>query len=198
MRTTWGVLLVLCVACDGGSSEEDTNAAGTTTVVMGTSSGESSSSSSSSSSGEPGPVYAPQVPMCRKQCDFAADCCPADLDNCPNLEFPGNFGCVDGLCVPPPCENDEQCEAIESGTTCHDVDGVPQCVVICGGDGDCEALGAGFACGGETVDGQGYCRDRCDTGMPCLLEECNAEGLCECSGDDQCINGFACDVNAGM
>src|SRR5690606_36996033 len=123
---------------------------------------------------------------------------PADIENCPSVDFPGNYGCLGGLCVPAPCQNDDQCEAMEAGSTCHDVDGVPQCVVICQDDDACAALGTGFACGGETVDGQGYCRERCDTGSPCLLEECNPEGICECSDDDQCVNGFACDAGPGM
>ena len=199
MRTAWGVLLLVCVACDGGSSDPNADGSSSTTAAATSSSTSAAeSSSSSSSTGAPGPVYAPQVPTCRKQCDFAADCCPADIEDCPNFEFPGNFGCIDGLCVPAPCETDAQCEALEPGTTCHDVDGVPQCVVICQNDDPCLPLGTGFACGGETMDGQGFCRERCDTGTPCLLEECNPEGICECNGDDQCVNGFACDVNAGM
>lgn len=196
MRAYWGVLFLLCVACDSGSSGQDTDEPTSTTSVAPTSS--SGDASSSSSSGPAGPVYAPQVPMCRKECDFAADCCPADQQNCPAPEFPANWGCVDGMCVPAPCEIDEQCEAITPGSTCHDVDGIPQCVVICGGDEACAPLGTGFACGGETTDGQGYCRERCDIGMPCLLETCNDEGLCECSDESDCINGFTCDVEAGM
>ena len=189
--------MLVFVACDGGSSDPNSEASTTTTAATSSStSSAESSSSSSSSSGDPGPVYAPEVHTCRKQCDFAADCCPADLDDCPNVEFPGNFGCVDGLCVPAPCETDDQCEALTPGSTCNDVDGVPQCVVICQSDEPCAALGTGFACGGETVDGQGYCRERCDTGTPCLLEECNPEGICECSSSDQCVNGFACDAEA--
>jgi len=194
MRAAWGVLL-LVVACDSGSSGQDTDTqASSTTAVASSSSSTTADASSSSSTGTPGPVYAPEVHTCRKECDFAADCCPADLDNCPALEFPGNFGCVDGMCVPAPCETDDQCEALTPGSTCHDVDGVPQCVVLCQGDDACSGLGSGFACGGETTDGQGYCRERCDTGTPCLLEECNPEGICECSNDDQCVNGFTCDA----
>lgn len=192
--------LGLLVACDSGSDKAPSGES--STGVVSTSSGSPSSSSSggssSSSTTEAPPSYEPTVPQCRRECDFAADCCPAGLDPCPSLEFPANFGCANGMCVPAPCEDDAQCETLTPGSTCHDVDGVPQCVVVCDADEPCAALGTGFACGGQTTDGQGYCRERCDQGMPCLLETCNAEGLCECTSDDECINGFTCDVDAGM
>jgi hypothetical protein len=193
MRGLLAISIVLCVACDSNESEPNPTPSSTGDVVA-SSTSTGAASSSSSSTGEPDSVYAPEVHTCRKECDFAADCCPADIENCPAPEYPGNFGCVDGLCVPAPCESDEQCEFVTPGTTCHDVDGVPQCVVICDSDDPCAALGSGFACGGQTTDGQGYCRERCDLGTPCLLEECNPEGICECSSDSQCVNGFACDA----
>lgn len=193
MRRAAGFLVLLCVACDPDDSGHASDASSTGTVIDPSSSG--AASSSSSSSGEPDSVYAPEVHTCRKECDFAADCCPADLEDCPSPGFPGNFGCVNGLCVPAPCETDAQCEAITPGSTCNDVDGVPQCVILCDSDAPCAPLGSGFACGGETTDGQGYCRERCDIGTPCLLEECNAEGICECANDDQCVSGFSCDAD---
>ncbi len=192
------MLLLLSMACDAGS---EGGTAGSTGAVVASSSSSGStgeaSSSSSSSTGEPGPIYAPPFPTCRRECSFAADCCPAGLDPCPSNEFPANFGCAGGLCVPAPCENDDQCESLTPGSTCHDVDGVPQCVVTCQDDEPCAALGNGFACGGETTQGQGYCRERCDVGQPCLLDTCNPEGVCVCESDDQCINGFSCDAEAG-
>ncbi|MBV1858583.1 MAG: hypothetical protein KUG77_09250 [Nannocystaceae bacterium] len=198
MRAAWCALLLVCVACDGGSSGEDTAAGTSTGSVTGSNSSSSSTGGeSSSSTGEPGPVYAPEFPTCRRECNFAADCCPAGLDPCPSNEFPANFGCAGGLCVPAPCENDAQCESLTAGSTCHDVDGVPQCVVTCQDDDACAAQGTGFACGGETTDGQGYCRERCDVGQPCLLDSCNPDGVCVCESDDHCINGFACDAEAG-
>ncbi len=48
-----------------------------------------------------------------------------------------------------------------------------------------------------TVAGDTYCYERCDLGTPCLLEVCNPEGICECGSNDECVNGFTCDVNAG-
>lgn len=199
MRAAWGVLL-LCVACDGGSSDgasssssgsaQASTSTGTTTIIA-------STSSEGSSTTEAAPEYAPPLPTCRKECDFAADCCPAGLEPCPTQEFPSNFGCVDGMCVPAPCESDAQCESMTPGSTCHDVDGVAQCVVLCDGDEACSGLGSGFACGGTTSDAQSYCRERCDLGTPCVLDTCNPDGVCVCESDDQCINGFTCDVDAG-
>lgn len=197
MRAAWCALLLVCVACDSGASEEETATEASSGAATGSSSTSSSTGGPSSSTGEPGPAYAPELPTCRRECNFAADCCPAGLDPCPSNEFPGNYGCAAGLCVPAPCENDDQCESLTPGSTCHDVDGVPQCVVTCQGDDTCAGLGTGFACGGETTDGQGYCRERCDQGTPCLLDTCNPDGVCVCESDDQCINGFACDAEAG-
>ncbi len=188
------VALVLCgVGCDSSESTVDTDA----TSAGGASTSTSSTSiidGTSSSTTEAAPVFTPQFNTCRRECEFAADCCKAGQEPCPSFEYPGNYGCVDGMCVPPVCDSDETCDAWTAGSTCELIEGLPQCVVLCTNDDPCGALGTGYACGAPTDEGATYCRERCDVGIPCLLDTCNPDGVCECTSTDQCINGFRCDA----
>ncbi len=196
MRWAWGVL-GLCLACDGGSTPGESKGSTSTAGSPTSTTNIDGQTSSSSSTTESAPVYTPQFETCRKDCGVAADCCPAGLEPCPSPDYPGNFGCVDGLCVPAPCETDAQCEAQIPGSSCQPVEGVPQCVVLCDeDDGVCAELGSGYTCNALTNEGQLYCRERCDLGTPCLLDTCNPDGVCECTSTDECISGFTCDAEA--
>lgn len=188
---------------DAGSTAADTliepttAAASSSTGARGASSGVSSSgpgssgagSTSSTSTGAPPPEG---PPVCTRDCELPSDCCRPDDPDCPSAVYPGNFGCVNGACVPPACRSDDECEGVFAGTTCETIFGHPQCVVACDGDGQCE--GDDMACVGQTDDGQGYCRESCVDGgvLACPTTTCDeASGLCLCEPGD-CPTGEIC------
>lgn len=206
------VVLGLSSACsnEAGGSDQESSGADTTegdtviepTTTVGASSssttaadastGSSSSggaAGSSSSTGEPAPEG---PPVCTRDCELPSDCCRPDDPDCPSAIYPGNFGCVNGVCVPPACRSDEECDAVFPGTTCQAIFGHPQCVVVCNDDTPCE--GDEMACMGQTDDGQGYCRESCvDAGvLACPTTTCDeATGLCLCELGD-CPTGEIC------
>jgi hypothetical protein len=131
--------------------------------------------------------------VCQNDCELPSDCCAPDDPGCPSVVYPGNFGCVDGVCVPPACESDEECENAFPGTTCHRAFGNPQCVRLCDEDPTiCDETQT--ACSGMTDAGLAYCRETCNEGgtLQCFTTTCDeASGLCLCE-PGQCPTGAIC------
>lgn len=171
---------VIAPSSDGSSSTATDDVSGSTS---------SSGVVTSSSSGAPAPEG---PPVCTRDCEFPSDCCRADDPDCPSATYPGNYGCVNGACVPPACRSDEECARVSPGTSCREVFGHPQCVALCDDVTPCE--GDDMACMGQTDDGDGYCRESCvDNGvLACPTTTCDeATGLCLCELGD-CPTGEIC------
>ena len=179
-------------ATDSGTSSTGSEAGSASSSGEGSSSssGGGSVSGSSSSTGEPAPEG---PPVCTRECELPSDCCGFNEPGCPSAIYPGNYGCVDGACVPPACRDDAECEAVFPGTTCHRVFGHPQCVQLCEGEAsDCGSEDT--ACLGQTDDALSFCRESCvDAGtFACPTTTCDeATGLCLCEPGD-CPTGETC------
>lgn len=189
------LLLVGCIIVDADDDGEVTTGTTMGTGEGSTSSGGGTSSSTGvadtgSSTGAAGPS------VCRRTCELPSQCCPPGQAGCPSLEYPFNYDCVDGLCVPPTCSSDAECEAALVGTSCHPVGGLPVCVVACDDDPDkCSQPNSGQACVGTADDGAMYCMEPCNSGfVDCGVSVCDEQsGLCVCNDDDQCAFDFGCE-----
>ena len=198
MRLRAALVLLACI----GACEEDEEPP-TDTTGMATTSPASTSASTSTSTATSSPTVTsaassdsgPSGPgVCKRECMLPAECCTG-IDNCPGAAYPTNAGCgPDGICIPPTCASDQECEAETAGAVCRMVQGAMQCVVLCDDDDPCAALGATFTCGSPTDDGEQYCNTRCTTGaISCGASECDdATGICTCMSDNDCIPGFRC------
>lgn len=193
----WAGALAVAGCAIVDADDDGEVSAGTTTSTRGssTTTGDGTSSSSgvadtgSSTTGPTGPS------VCRRTCELPSQCCPPGQAGCPSLEYPFNYDCVDGLCVPPTCSSDSECEAALAGTSCHPVGGLSICVVACDDDPDkCTQPNSGQACVGTADDGQMYCMEPCNSDfVDCGVSVCDEQsGLCVCENDDQCAFDFGC------
>ena len=186
MGLTCALGLIACpkdASPPSGSSSGSSGSSGSTGARTST----TSSTTSSDSTGEPA---GPRV--CKRACELPAKCCPADQDGCPSMEYPGNWGCFNDVCVLPQCQTDSECEAVAAGTTCEPVGGLTLCVTLCQDDTDCEG---NRICGPTTDRNERYCLLSCvNAAVFCppgqICDE--ASGQCLCERDDQCPAGFLC------
>ena len=134
VRVGWMVAAVgLALAACGDEGGEDGGGASATGGSSSSGTGGSSSSGTggsassgtggnSSSSGEGGGVEL--VPYCLPACTTTADCnlgsAPYDADN---------YGCEQGACIYQGCNSETECQTIN--LTCHDVGGLPICLLPC-------------------------------------------------------------------
>lgn len=187
---------MILLAC-GTPDDGDADSTSTTTTAT-TSGGESSSTAAThdssgggqgSSSG--GPV-GDGVMQCVETCEVPSECCLPGTP-CPG-PYPYNVDCVDGLCVPAQCDDDDSCTAVDPAQTCALVGGLRTCVTACAADGDCAAQGAGYTCSGATDEGASICFERCDApGVICGNQTCDAaSGLCACASAGQCQSDWVC------
>lgn len=141
-----------------------------------------------------------QAAFCAKSCETAADCCPEDAPAgapaCPGA-YPRNWGCDEGLCVPPRCEADADC-TIPGRTSCRLLGGLASCVHDCSADADCDegdvsagGLGSASVCSQAADDGTPFCgppSPLCDDDTDCLApgSHCLDGERCGCRDDDDC------------
>lgn len=130
-------------------------------------------------------------------CDGTApvDASTPNVDAGPELEMSELFGA---------CQEDWQCPG--EGALCRTAaDGYPggYCTLPCDDRTPCDARGAYHHCVQLEGEDQSYCERRCLNGIDCGREaySCLGElppsgGVCVavCSTDEQCGDGFACDV----
>ncbi len=183
----WGAMWGTGCANDTSEAAATTGSStssSSSTTAASTSSTSTGAATDASSTGTPGPR------ICKRECQAAFDCCPAGAVNCPNPDYPGNYACVDDICVPPSCTQDAECDAETPGASCALVAGAAQCVVLCSPEDD--QCSGGESCSAMTDEGAAYCHQGCQGGaIDCGSGTCDAvTGLCLCDG--QCIVGFAC------
>ena len=139
--------------------------------------------------------------FCVHACEEADDCCYEGVE-CGT--YPNAWECNAGACAPLGCTGDGDCIYIEN-TTCQEAGGMAQCVKICEADADC-IVDLGETCAGVTDGGQGFCvipAPQCASDEEC---NANAEssfvctdGMCLCDGDEDCAGiGESCDLDTGL
>ena len=178
--------LVGCPTSDAPSDDTSTTMLATTTATAtGTTTG-----TSTADAGTTGPV-GDGLLQCVETCAVPLDCCTPGTP-CPG-PYPHNVDCIDGLCVPPTCVDDEDCAAYLAGTVCREVRGHADCVLPCTDDVPCEAADLG-TCAGTDDEGAAFCFLRCDApGEFCGAQTCDpASGLCVCAGDGSCQSDWVC------
>lgn len=174
-------------ADDAGSSTGGGGSSSTGSTGSG-SSGDSTAAADSSSGGPVGDG----ILQCVESCGVPSDCCLPGMP-CPGA-YPYNVDCVDGLCVPAQCDDDDSCTAIDPGQACVLVRGLRTCVTACAADGDCAGLGASYTCSGVADDGSAVCFERCDAaGVFCGNQACDpVSGLCTCETAGMCQSDWEC------
>lgn len=191
VRTLVGTLLAWLAGCPATSdSSGDATSSGGQADTTGTTTGTSSSGVTTEGSSTTGPV-GDGVLQCVETCTVPSDCCIPG-EPCPG-PYPYNVDCIDDLCVPPRCVDDEDCAAILPDAVCRAVGSRDDCVLPCTDDGPCTAAALG-TCAGVDDDGGSFCMVRCDDpGMFCGNQTCDAaNGLCTCTGDGQCQSDWRC------
>jgi hypothetical protein len=183
--------LVSVAAAPSCSSEDDKKApsssltggfttatgGGGSRATTGATSGSGEASATSTTSSGPDHSY------CAKGCDADADCCPPGASNCPG-DFPNNYSCREGICIPAHCESDANCLI----GTCHEVGGIGTCFNPCSTDEDCSAIPEG-GCDGVADDGVKYCTvptAPCVDDGDCFGTGRCREGVCTCDTDEDC------------
>ena len=187
VRVGWMVAAVgLALAACGDEGGEDGGGASATGGSSSSGTGGSSSSGTggsassgtggnSSSSGEGGGVEL--VPYCLPACTTTADCnlgsAPYDADN---------YGCEQGACIYQGCNSETECQTIN--LTCHDVGGLPICLLPCSVPSDCD-IGGGAAYDADNYAGEGGA---------CIYSGCNSDSECQTLGSYLCRDGGGVDL----
>jgi len=143
--------------------------------------------------------------FCVHACDEPEDCCfeGVECGTYPNAwECDAGacapLGCTsDGDCVY--IEN-TTCQMV--GPEDH---AIGQCVMLCADDSDC-IVDLGETCSGRTTDDKGFCvipAPQCDANEQCNSDDSTSfvctDGQCLCDGDDDCTNiGETCDLDTGL
>jgi hypothetical protein len=139
--------------------------------------------------------------FCVHACADAADCCFEGVE-CGT--YPNAWECDGGACVPLGCASDDDCVYIQ-GTTCEMAGGIGQCVMLCEEDADC-IVDLGETCSGRTDDDAGFCvipAPQCGSNEECNSDDSTSfvctDGQCLCDEDDDCASiGGTCDGDTGL
>ena len=139
--------------------------------------------------------------FCVHACDEAEDCC---FEGVECGKYPNAWECNEGACAPLGCASDDDCVYIEN-TTCQMAGGIGQCVMLCEADADC-IVDLGETCSGRTDDDVGFCvipAPQCASNEECNPDDSTSfvctDGQCLCDGDDDCANiGETCDLDTGL
>jgi len=191
MRATIAGLIFFVGAC-AADGESTSSSASTSSSSSSTSTSTSTSSTTTApadtSTGEPGDGLF----QCVEMCEVPSECCVPGLP-CPG-PYPNNVDCQNGLCVPPICVEDADCEAAAAGTVCRSVRDHMACVIPCTDDAPCTAAALGACVGTDDDDGGSFCFVRCDApGQFCGNQVCDAaSGLCTCNSDGNCQSDWVC------
>ena len=191
------IALLLLSACAEDRQPPPSDGTTTTAAATGSSSGEPMpdlpASDESTGPGWPLPTE-DELLQCVRTCEGPWDCCPPGTEGqCPGTTYPNNYTCVEGVCVFPPCLEDDDC--LGEGEACVLVRGYPRCVLPCDGDdAPCAAVQAEQTCAGTSDDGQAYCMAHCSTaGVFCGNQSCDQEsGECVCTSAGQCQVDWDC------
>lgn len=202
------------------SASASTNATASTSTTANVSTSEDPSTTTdvtSTDGSDTSPPLDPTTHWCQPICETVADCCITLLDDptCLGMlgEFPLALECVAGVCTSRGCANDEECELNEVQDLRCVLDDtlVPYCSPVCVTDGDCTAAGfAGLFCkDGVCHDPPCVTDDDCPSDEVCLrytgtctpacqsagcgsYGECQPDGHCGCTSDDECWDGLGC------
>jgi len=162
------------------------------------------------------PPPPPDDGYCTPACEIPIDCCRGELTCEKGLgTYPYNYGCENGTCTFGGCTGDDDCTfggALE-GYICVEDDGYAGCWPSCDTDQDCvDQFLTGWVCNGTYCEQPPCASDEdCEPDMKCSAEygtcfypctdetcsggngHCDADsGLCVCSSDDECNEGFGC------
>lgn len=188
-----GVALVVGCASD---RDPPPQASGSSSSTSASSTGSESTETGAAESTGPGwplPTEDDRL-TCVSQCEGPWDCCPPNSAGlCPGPAYPYNFMCIEGLCVAPPCEGDDDCD--NEGERCLTIEGAPRCRLPCtDDDAPCMAANPDHTCSGVDDAGQAFCFAHCSTpSVFCGNAQCDeSSGHCLCESSGQCLSGWDC------
>ncbi len=187
----WIGAVVLISACGSSASDPEGDTTVMASTAMATGESTSATTTASTTGGETTGPMGDGVLQCVETCEVPTDCCVPGTP-CPGA-YPYNIDCIDGLCIPPSCVDDTECQAVAASTVCRPVAGNTTCVVPCADDAPCTAIDLGV-CAGSDDDGARFCLRRCDApGEFCGNQTCDStSGRCTCSSDGQCQSSWRC------